>query len=132
MAWHSFANPKTLLLFSAVRKVKVDACNGMTSKFHEKMSYTNVPDIQLTAKPDHRICNPSHSGIAPQRSVTHPAMHRAHQSHGSRFNAKLRAVERTTSIVGTDDAVRSAVFILALKENFVYHTISTSFLTNAR
>jgi len=39
VAWHSFANSKTLLVLSAVRKVKVDACNGMTSKFHENVSF---------------------------------------------------------------------------------------------
>jgi hypothetical protein len=132
VAWHSFANSKTLLVLSAVRKVKIDACNGMTSKFHETVSfrskdlweyiyiYINVPGIQITAKPDHRICSPSHSGIAPQRLVTQPALHRAHQSHESRFNGQLRAVERTTSIVGTDDPVRSAVLRPALKENFMY------------
>ena len=99
-------------------------CNLDQKTFGRTSTYTDVPVIQLTAKPEHRICNPSHSGIAPQRSVTQPALHRAHQSHESRFNAELRAVERTTSIV-TDDAVRSVVLRPALKGNFVYHTIHT-------
>jgi hypothetical protein len=110
-------------------------CHLDQKTFGRTSTYTNIPNIHLTAKPNHRICRPSHSGIAQQKSVTQPALHRTHQSHESRFNAGLRAVERTTSIVGTDDIVRPAVLSPVLKESFVYHTIHTisiSFLTKAR